>query len=248
MRILNNKIKDAFEKVHAEDKLKRNTKEFLSARAARTVSIRRFQRTAVAFACLALVMLSFGGWRFYMTPVSAVSIDVNPSIELGVNRFDRVVSAEGYNDDGIDLIKSVKFKNLNYSDAIETLLVSEAMRQYLSDDSLVSITVIGDTEEKSEEMADRIRSCGYAGSNNVVCNKGNLTEVEAAHAAGMSFGKYRAFLELKAFAPEIIADDVRDLTMRQIRDRINDLSGNTNSRPGGNGGNENRSGGNHGGN
>ena len=31
-----------------------------------------------------------------MTPVSAVSIDVNPSIELGVNRFDRVVAVEGY--------------------------------------------------------------------------------------------------------------------------------------------------------
>ncbi len=226
--MMNNKIKNAFDKVRAEDELKRNTKDFLSARAARTVSLRRFQRTAVAFACLALVMLSFGGWRFYMTPVSAVSIDVNPSIELGVNRFDRVVAVEGYNDEGIDLAESVNLKNLNYSDAIETLFASETMQSYVAEDGLVSITVIGTDERKSEEMISRIRSCSYAGSPDVECHKGNRTEVKAAHEAGMSFGKYRAFLEIKDFDPEITINDVQELTMRQMRDRINEHSGESN--------------------
>jgi hypothetical protein len=246
--MMNNRIKNAFDKVRAEDELKRNTKDFLSARAARTVSLQRFQRTAVAFACLALVMLSFGGWRFYMTPVSAVSIDVNPSVELGINLFDRVVAVEGYNDEGIDLAESVNLKNLNYSDAIETLLASETMQSYVAEDGLVSITMIGSDDRKSEEMISRIRSCSYAGSPDVECHKGNRAEVKAAHKAGMSFGKYRAFLELKDFDPEITADDVQGLTMRQIRDRINEKSCNSDDHSGTNGNKGHRSGGNGGGN
>ncbi|WP_181861874.1 anti-sigma-I factor RsgI family protein [Slackia isoflavoniconvertens] len=35
-----------------------------------------------------------------MQPTAYMGIDVNPSIELGVNRFDVVVCAEGLNDDG----------------------------------------------------------------------------------------------------------------------------------------------------
>lgn len=49
----------------------------------------------------------------------------------------------------------------------------------------------------------------------------------AAHEAGMSFGKYKAFLELQALNPDITAEDIKDLTMRQIRDMIAELSGNT---------------------
>ena len=31
-----------------------------------------------------------------MTPTAYISIDINPSLELGINRFDRIVSVEGY--------------------------------------------------------------------------------------------------------------------------------------------------------
>ncbi len=126
--ILNNRIKDAFAAVHAEDKLKRDTKDFLSTRTASTVKSGNPIRLkkAVAFACLASILMIFGGWRFYMTPVSAISVDVNPSLELGVNRLDRVVAVDGYNDDGTDLAAFVDLRNLNYSDALEVLLNSQA--------------------------------------------------------------------------------------------------------------------------
>ena len=38
---------------------------------------------------------------------------------------------------------------------------------------------------------------------------------ENAHKAGLSVGKYRAFLELKAKKPEITPEEVQGLTMRQ---------------------------------
>lgn len=51
--------------------------------------------TAVCHGCrLCFLMAGAGGYTVYSRPVSYISIDVNPSIELAVNRFDRVVSAK----------------------------------------------------------------------------------------------------------------------------------------------------------
>ena len=36
----------------------------------------------------------------YFTPIAEISIDINPSIELRVNRFDQVISVDGLNGDG----------------------------------------------------------------------------------------------------------------------------------------------------
>ena len=224
---MHDKIKAAFDAVHAEDALKRQTKEFVGAaieqRAAKSKVFVR--RAATAFTCLALMLLGAGGWRLYSTPVSAISVDVNPSIELGINRFDRVVSVEGFNADGIALVNSVHLQNMDYSDALETLLECDDMRPYLGNDAVVSIVVLGSTDAKSEEMQQRISACRYAASPNVQCQCGNREEVEAAHAAGLSFGKYRAYLELQALDPAISVNDVCDLTMRQIRDWIAQLTG-----------------------
>mgnify|MGYP006964182038 CR=1 FL=1 len=57
-----------------------------------------YKRVLSVAACLLLLFL--GGRQFYFIPTVKISIDINPSMELGVNRFDRIVSVEGYNDDG----------------------------------------------------------------------------------------------------------------------------------------------------
>lgn len=224
---MNSKIKAAFDEVHAEDALKQRTKRYL---AAQTRSARRpggFYSGRLVAACLVLALFGFGGWRFYVTPVSAISVDVNPSVELNVNRFDRVVSVDGYNEDGTALATAVELTNLEYSDAIEVLLSSDAMSSYLESDAQVSITVVGRSDEESEKMRARIAACDYAAAPNVACQSGNRKEVAAAHEAGLSFGKYRAFLNLQALAPEVSVEDVRGLTIRQIWDWIAELSGET---------------------
>ena len=47
-----------------------------------------------------LTVTLWGGTWLYFTPTMEISVDINPSIELGVNRFDRVISVDGYNEDG----------------------------------------------------------------------------------------------------------------------------------------------------
>ena len=69
-----------------------------------------WKRTAWALAaCLALAAVGFGGYRWYAEPTAFVSLDVNPSIELEVNRFDTVVAARGVNETGVRCWKACRW-------------------------------------------------------------------------------------------------------------------------------------------
>ena len=52
-----------------------------------------------------------------------------------------------------------------------------------------------------------------------------MEDVENAHEAGLSLGKYRVFLEVQALDPDITPEEVQGMTMREIRELIRELSG-----------------------
>ena len=224
---MKHRLQDAFDKIHAEPELKSHTMEFLANntnkyRKRRLLSSKRLIATAACF----ILLLSAGmGYSVYLTPTFAISIDINPSIELGINRFDKVVSVETYNEDGYAVMSAMDVYYLDYKDALGLILADKGMKEYMVQDQLIAVTVFGRNEDKNNEMLDDVAACtaSYA---NVHCSSGNSKEVAAAHEAGMSFGKYKAFLELQALDPDITAEDIQGLTMRQIWDMIDELSGN----------------------
>lgn len=207
-----------FDNVHAEDELIRRTKKMINEQTQIVSPKQRIysRRLTAVCACLVLIVAGIGGYQFYMVSVSAISVDVNPSIELEVNRMDKIVDVNSYNDDGQELADSVNLKNLSYSEALDVLMNSAIMSSYLEKGEFVSITVIGSTDEKSEEMLTKISSCKYASQKNVSCQCRNKEEVEAAHEVGLSRGKYRAYLELQALDPSVTVEEIQGMTMRQI--------------------------------
>lgn len=223
---MNDRFQKAFDKILAEEKLKNCTKEILAQKIRENQTHRSFsvRRLAGAMACLAVLLLGGGGYFVYFIPTAAISVDVNPSMELAVNRFDRIISVEGYNTDGDALAKSLDIKFLNYTDALEKILTDESMYVYMSQDEIVAITVTGADEKRNEEILEKVES-STAKQKNVYCYAGNSEKVALAHEAGLSFGKYRAFLELQILDPDVTTEEVQGLTMRQIRERIEQLSG-----------------------
>ena len=128
---MSNRIYDAFDSVSAGRELKEKTKAYLSQ-----ASVRRHSgsaRYAAAVACLLFVLLGIGGYAFYMTPVAAISIDVNPSMEWEVNRLDRVVSVICYNKEAEHVVEKLHLKHRKYDEAITVLLTSREMSGYLAE-------------------------------------------------------------------------------------------------------------------
>lgn len=222
---MNDRIAQTFDKIHAEDALILHTKEFLA------VKTRHFSRKpvpaarkiAVAMACFLLFFIGGSGYLSWFTSISTISIDVNPSIELDVNRFDRVISVRSYNEDGDFLLADTDLRFLDYREALHLLLETEDMQPYYSPDSLIAVTVFGSDESRKDEMLSIVTDCTSM-YRNVHCSSGDSMDASDAHASGMSCGKYQAYLELYSLDPSVTTEDVQKLTMRQIRDRIQDLS------------------------
>ena len=226
---MNDKWKSAFDQIHAENKLKDHTKEYLSKKiySRRTALHPLFRQFSMAAAGL-VILFFIGGAYLFLTPTAYISIDINPSLELGINRFDRIVSVDGYNEDGEDLAETLHITFMEYNDALEQILSCQSIEDYLSQDAIMSLTVAGDNESQYSEILGTVEACA-SDHENIHCHSGDTEEIHEAHDAGLSFGKYQAYLILKDLDSSVSLDDVRDMTMREIYDLIDTSSGNRNS-------------------
>lgn len=192
---MDKRFAEAVGRVHAAPGLVDHTRAAL--RAARQAR-KRMARKVMAAAASFVLALSAGGWLWF-TPVSAVSIDAAQPVELKINRFGRVVSAEGT--DG-----------LLFSGCEEA--VSRLLDELPADaDGELYITVTGGDETLAETVFD----CA-AGRQGVYCDAGSSEEISAAEEAGLPLGKYRMLLALQALDPSMTAEDVAGLSMKQLRE------------------------------
>ncbi len=223
---MNERIKSAFEAVYADETLRRETEKRVVHSLNEGAREKRFarRRIMVAFAaCLLMIFVGWSGYRLYFIPQISISIDINPSMELGINRFDKVISVRGYNEDGQELANSLELRFMDYDEAIKEILGNPDIATLLSKDEIVTIAVVGTDQKRCEEMLASVRAC-TADQENAYCYAANRQQLEQAHELGLSYGKYRAFQQLRALDPSITKDDVGKMTMREIRDRIAELS------------------------
>lgn len=157
---MNNRIYDAFDQIHAEPELKESTRRFLKEK---TRSYRRRPAGAMRFAavCAACFLFLFlaGGSAVFMTPVSTIQIDINPSLLLSVNRFDRIVKVEGLNTDGEEVADNLDIRYMKYTDAVTQLLENDKIAECLSLNKVMNVTVCSSTEEDEEAIVTQIQSC-----------------------------------------------------------------------------------------
>lgn len=155
---MNKRIHDAFDIIKADENIKVSTSAVLSEKILRRQKKHAYNfRYALSLAVALLTIFGgAGGYSLYYTPTSYISIDVNPSVELTLNRFDRVLCATGYNEDGEIVLANLDLKNIAYTKAIDKLLASEAFSVYLNEDSLLSFSVIS---VRDEELITGIKTC-----------------------------------------------------------------------------------------
>jgi hypothetical protein len=238
----NNRINRAFAEVKAEDCLKEGTLAFLEKEARRrdgtaqklrpsraSRKLRRrglpVTRFAVGFACA--LLLSLGGlfaYQDYFTATGYVDIDVNPSIELTLNRYGRVIDASAYNDDGTDLLTRVPLKNKNYTDALRLLIDEMTTLGYLQNTELFSLTVQTDGGNQ-EELLSRLRAIlsslltdGQQGPEQDVFAVDTATK-SASHDLHLSPAKYLAIQELQTVDPTATFENCRDHSISEIREQ-----------------------------
>ncbi len=132
-------------------------------RARRAPSVRRL---APVFACLLVLLLGFAGYQAAFVPVAAIRVEINPAVELGVNRLGRVVSSSGLNEDGEALAEEENVWFLPYGEAIDRLLENSRVANCLAQGETVSIGVV--TDDEASSLLAGVESC-TAGQSGVAC-------------------------------------------------------------------------------
>ncbi len=224
MKKLANKIQNAFDEIKAQPQLIESTKQYLSKKQKKQTRFhysRSFQRTCIA-ACIAFVLaVGFGGYSLFETPVSYVSIDVNPSIELALNRFDCVVSITAYNAQGEEILKDLSLKWKKYLDAIHLIVESKAMGPYLTDASELVLTVAADSS-REETLKTGVEGCSDHIGHNTQSVSADIELVPQAHDHGFSVGKYYAYLQLIQYDDTVTLDEGRKMSISQIHGLISE--------------------------
>ncbi len=221
---MGNSIHDAFDNIKADPQMKEATKEYLAGRYQKKSSLfanRAFFRTFAA-AC-AMLLLVAGGYHWTIQPVSYVSIDINPSMELGLNRFERVVSAVAYNPEGEEILQGLSLKGKKYTEAIDLVVGSEAMAPYLEKEDELVFTVAAQSSQEKVIEAGVAHCSGHIGHSSHSVSA-DMETVNLAHDNGMSVGKYNAYLQLSEYDSTVSVDECRHMSMSQIHGLISEHS------------------------
>ncbi|MCI9078766.1 MAG: hypothetical protein HFH68_07560 [Lachnospiraceae bacterium] len=217
------KIHNAFDHIKADSQLKESTKQFIAKRHNDKIpAVRCHPELYKKFAiiCIAIVIVAgINGYLWIKTPVSYISIDVNPSIELALNYFDRVVSVTAYNQEGGEVIKNLSLTGKIYTSAIDTIVESETMNAYLTEESELIFTIAAKSSHENGINTGIKECCGHSGhiSQSITTDTGI---VQNAHDNGLSIGKYYAYLQLIQYDDTITIDDCRDMSMSEIHGLI----------------------------
>ena len=198
-----------------------------------------FMKRKIALALGAFMILGSSGGAYAYTyakaPIAYVSMDINPSVELGVNAFDKVVSVEAYNADGEKILEGTNLINSNVSDAVSTVISNAISDGYITEDvttttaAAVEITTSTDKEDVATELNESLKEVAET-----ILDNNNLdVEVETENVAlarrdearklGITPGKLNLIQKLQALDPTIAVEDYKDSSVKEIQKKTKEL-------------------------
>ncbi|MDT3843039.1 MAG: hypothetical protein LIV11_00420 [Bacillota bacterium] len=203
---------------------------------------RRMRAFAVAAAaCLALIG-GGAGYNLYQNSRvdSVIGLDVNPSIQLSVNRNDKILEARPLNRDGEEILDDMDLSRVDMNIAVNAVIGSMVRHGYLipdeMDENAILVTVTNSDKDKAtevrknvvDEIADSLQEHNVSA---VVYDqqsgeKEDAAVREIADRYGISYGKAYFLQELirENGLEESDIEKFAGMSMGKIAGEINDQS------------------------
>jgi hypothetical protein len=186
----------------------------------RGVAWQRWGLTAAAAVVLLLSPVGYQSWALAQ-PVSVVTVDINPSLRLTLNKNEQVLSAEGLNADGVTLLQGVDWKRRPLGDVVAKLTAQavEIGKLNLADEAGAVVVAVASAKQQElpQGQADTIATDArqaiqaevqHQGKNravapvtNVPVLQGTAQEKATADAQGLSLGQYLVLQEIQRNQP-----------------------------------------------
>ncbi|MEG0989194.1 MAG: hypothetical protein RSG54_10770, partial [Clostridium sp.] len=112
------------------------------------------RKTVVGLAAAILILGAIAIYFFY--PNRYISLDVNPGIEMQVNRLDRVVSLVGANEDAKALLAEHQPKTKELNAVVDELIDSMVEEGYLAEDKENDVLITSGDDDKADKTLQKI--------------------------------------------------------------------------------------------
>lgn len=184
-------------------------------------------RKIISIAAVFIIVfgLSYAAYSYSM-PYTYVSMDINPSIEIAANIFDRIINIEGINGDGKKLISSKQYKNKKVRDGIGDIIKSAVEEGYIKsgDSNILFLTISSMGSDKYEKIEKDIEEVVVKEidtseiDTNVYIEKIEVKKHDDAKSLGISPGKYLLIEKMKENESEmeIRHEDWKDEPVKEI--------------------------------
>ncbi len=215
---MSGRIRSALEGIEAGDALKASALAHVrhERQHRENITLSRL-RLAVIAVCAAAALMIGGGYSVYAIPASYISIDINPSVELSLNRFDRVLSVAVYTGEITLPVGNLHLENKPYLDAIELLTESEIFQSYLAQGAELTITV---ASARGQHLVTGIKEEMTAVPYPIHCQVADPKAVREARAHSLSLGRYLVYQQLLQNGDGITPEECRRMSMDELSDRL----------------------------
>lgn len=198
--------------------------DIISVKRARGTKKTGWLKTACCIAA-ALVLMAVGVFAangIISKPVTVISLDVNPSIELKLRGSGRVAQAKALNDDAQKLLEGMELEGTDKNTAVNAIIGSMVRAGYLNSlSNSVLVTVEGKNASGVEKEIMEIINGILAQSINggAVVGQKLTKSGEAALLAqrhGISEGKAQLVLEVARLNPLLVPDELAKLSINEL--------------------------------
>jgi len=192
---------------------------------------------AQRFAAIAAVfMIMFGiGLYSYYSPYSYVAVDINPSVEIVLNRFERVLDVKALNEDAHIIVNdSGKYMHNRLDKVIKQIIDNAYEKNYIKADTEneILITVSAPNPSVAEQIGESAKKQAEEEikqdtiSANIIVEGADIKKYKQAQKENISVGKLILFEKLKEVLPEATVETVKNKSVKEI---LNDIDGKHNS-------------------
>ena len=189
----------------------------------------RMYKTLYKYSLIAATFTLFflGGIQVksYYTPYGSINIDINPSIEVKYNKFERCLGAQGLNDDGQKVVfETGNVTHNRLEDVVRNLVDTASKDNYLKDneENQILLSTYSPDTKKSNNVIEKINN-----SLNLYLNKQtkkteiineiiSKDDIDKAILQKMSVGKLKLYEKAKITDPNITIEDIKSKPVREI--------------------------------
>ncbi len=184
---------------------------------------------AYAAAAAVAAVMCIGGHSAYYMPVSTIDIDINPSIRIEINVFDRVIDIVPLNDDADRLLSVCDKKGGAIDECLDEIIEQSYAMGYLNEtNNSIEMDVIS-THKRPHEAAEKYNGGMSLNGMNITAaiEKADREELKKAKELNISVGRLRAIDEYSVEYggnEESNAEKLKDISTKEIKKRTEAIS------------------------